>query len=92
MVPKDNKVKYGLWEDGKRIEWFNETQVQAINNMQMNYTTFFHQTDSERMVEPGASFSKPANFDERLAEVTRRIDELNLRGGVTPGATPMPSN
>ena len=25
--PKENKMKYGLWEDGKRIEWFNEEQV-----------------------------------------------------------------
>jgi hypothetical protein len=25
LVPKDGKVKFGLWEDGKRIEWFNET-------------------------------------------------------------------
>lgn len=24
LVPKDSRVKYGLWEDGKRIEWFNE--------------------------------------------------------------------
>jgi len=24
IVPKDEKVKYGLWEDGKRIEWFSE--------------------------------------------------------------------
>ncbi len=38
LVPKDGKVKFGLWEDGKRIEWFNEGQVQAINNMQLDYT------------------------------------------------------
>ena len=93
-MPKDNKVKYGLWEDGKRIEWFNETQVQAINNGQMNYTTFFHQTDSERMVEPNAHFYKPISFEERLAEVQRRIEELTLRArqnnagsmGMTAGA------
>lgn len=32
MVPKDHKVKYGVWEDGKRIEWFNESEVAAINS------------------------------------------------------------
>jgi len=68
-VPKENKLKYGLWEDGKRIEWFNETQVQAINNGQMNYTTFFHQAESERMVEPGARFYKPGEFEGTLLEV-----------------------
>jgi hypothetical protein len=24
LVPKEGKKKYGLWEDGKRIEWFSE--------------------------------------------------------------------
>ena len=78
-MPKDNKMKFGLWEDGKRIEWFNETQVQAINNLQLNYTTFFHQTESEKMVEPDATFRKPKLFDEKLSEVARRIEELNVR-------------
>jgi hypothetical protein len=72
-VPKDNKVKYGLWEDGKRIEWFNETHVQAINNESLEYSSFFHQTDSERMVDSGAGFRKPMHFEERLGEVKRRI-------------------
>ena len=78
-VPKDGKKKFGLWEDGKRIEWFNETQVGAINNLQLNYTTFFHQTDSERMVEGDATFKKPRGFDDALAVVSRRIEELNIR-------------
>lgn len=51
----------------------------------MNYTTFFHQTDSERMVEPNARFYKPFNFEERLAEVQRRIEELNLRARQSNG-------
>jgi hypothetical protein len=31
LIPKEGKVKYGLWEDGKRIEWFNEPDVNSIN-------------------------------------------------------------
>ena len=31
FVPKEGKVKYGLWEDGKRIEWFNEEDIADIN-------------------------------------------------------------
>lgn len=38
LVPKDGKVKFGFWEDGKRIEWFNESQVSAINSLQLDYT------------------------------------------------------
>lgn len=82
-------MKYGLWEDGKRIEWFLETQVQAINNGQMNYCSFFHQTDSEQMVETNARFFKPLNFEERLAEVQRRIEELSLRARQNNGAVAM---
>jgi len=92
VVPKDNKVKFGLWEDGKRIEWFNETQVQAINNLQLNYTTFFHQTESETMVEPDATFKKPKGFDDRLGEVGRRIEELNMRAKSISNSTGWPNN
>lgn len=78
-MPKDEKIKSGLWEDGKRIEWFNETQVSAINSNQLDYSSFFHQTDSERMVEPHAKFRKPNFFDERLSDVKRKIAKLNVK-------------
>jgi hypothetical protein len=35
-------VKYGLWEDGKRIEWFNEAEVTALNQHKLDYSTYFH--------------------------------------------------
>ena len=56
----------------------------------MNYTTFFHQTDSERMVEQYSSFQKPEGFDDRLGEVEKRIAELNNRRQqrVTPAFDP----
>ena len=59
--------------------------------MQMSYETFFHQTDSEKMVEPDACFNKPSNFEDRLSEVSRRIEELNLRqrNTQTPMGPPM---
>jgi len=46
------------------------------------------------MVEPDAIFYKPNGFDDRLGEVQRRIEELNLRGrnNATPNGVPqMPS-
>jgi hypothetical protein len=88
VVPKDNKVKFGLWEDGKRIQWFTETQVQAINNGQMNYTSFFHQQGSGGMVVQNATFVKPKNFNDRLADVTRRIESLNMRARNPSMGTP----
>ena len=78
-VPKDEKVKYGLWEDGKRTEWFNEEQVQQINNFELDFGTFFSQRESATMIDGGATFNKPSNFDDRLNEVKRRIAQLNLQ-------------
>jgi hypothetical protein len=43
-------VKFGLWEDGKRIEWFTEEQVDQINNNKMDYGTFFSLSNSDNMV------------------------------------------
>jgi hypothetical protein len=30
--------KYGLWEDGKRIEWFDNDTALAIMNGQLDFT------------------------------------------------------
>lgn len=63
----------------------------------MSYTSFFHQQDSGNMVIPNATFKKPKNFDDRLADVTRRIEALNMRArnpsmGATPGGYQQQSN
>jgi hypothetical protein len=49
-VPKDGKEKFGLWEDGKRIEWFSEEQVNQINSNRMDYSTLFSLSNSDNMV------------------------------------------
>ena len=81
VVPKDDKIKFGLWEDGKRIEWFTEDQVQRINNFSEDYTKFFNQSDSAQMVDSHACFRKPSNFDSQLAVVKKRNEELAIRAG-----------
>lgn len=78
-MPKDNKTKHGLWEDGKRIEWFDSIQVTAINNFQLNYTTFFHQDESDTMVDPNSTFNKPKGFENKLVEVKKRIAALQFK-------------
>ncbi len=46
-VPREDKVKYGLWEDGKRIEWFDDKNVTLINSKELDYTSYFKQQGSE---------------------------------------------
>lgn len=78
-MPKDEKIKFGLWEDGKRIEWFDQQQVQAIN-MGEDYTHFFHNTESETMIERDACFRKPYYFDDKLSEVKKKIAQRAAKG------------
>jgi MORN repeat len=33
--------KCGLWEDGKRIEWFDQPTAQAILSGQIDFTQYF---------------------------------------------------
>ena len=45
-MPKDKNAMYGLWEKGKRIEWFTEGQKNSINGNFLDYGTFFMQNES----------------------------------------------
>ena len=59
----------------------------------MSYISFFHMVDSSANVVENAMFKKPTNFDDRLAEVTKRIEELNMKakgGSFTPGTFAAP--
>ncbi len=37
IVPADGRERYGLWEDGKRIEWFDQEKVDLIMNQELDY-------------------------------------------------------
>ena len=66
-------MKFGLWEDGKRIEWFDESQVQQINKKTLDYTQYFNTGGSAEMVEPNAVFSKPIGFEDKLNDIKKKI-------------------
>jgi len=46
IVPDKNKKQKGLWENGKRIEWFTEEQIEQINNLEYDYSYHFKNVDS----------------------------------------------
>ncbi len=65
-----------MWEDGKRIEWFSEDQIQSINSKKLDafdYTMYFVHTDSKDMVEAGAIFARPPGFDYRISEIKKKM-------------------
>lgn len=38
--------RYGLWEDGKRTEWFDKYQVQDIESGRLDYRKFFRKLEN----------------------------------------------
>ena len=38
LVSTENREKFGLWEEGKRIEWFSQETQDKINSFQLDYT------------------------------------------------------
>ena len=73
LDPKKEKVKYGLWEHGKRIKWFDEQSIKLINQQTLDYTTYFAEQDSANNVRPNSIFTKPADFDARLNSVKKEL-------------------
>ena len=72
-------MKYGLWEDGKRIEWFNEDEVQSINAKRYDYTTCFNTADSHEQVEKNANFARPNGFDDKISEIKKKLAKLRAK-------------
>ena len=71
--PKKVKTKYGLWENGKRVKWFDEQTIKLISQMTYDYTTEFIEQESGKNVKPNCTFSKPTNFDEKLNKIKRQL-------------------
>jgi len=46
VIPQEKKERYGLWEDGKRVEWFDDEKIHNINNHDEDYKIYFRKEDS----------------------------------------------
>ena len=85
LVPNEDREKYGLWEDGKRIEWFEQEVVRGINERVVNYTEFFAQPESAELVQRLATFSKPKGFDKQIHAVTLELERAGQEAAVETG-------
>ncbi|CDW81907.1 UNKNOWN [Stylonychia lemnae] len=72
-VPSNNENKYGLWEDGKRIEWFDENQAMLIIKNQLDFTQKFHKQESKQYIDMKQKFTQPPGFLQRLAEIKKQF-------------------
>jgi hypothetical protein len=59
---KEDRVKHGLWEDGKRIEWFSAESQGKVNKFELDYTLLYKNEESAKCLPTDCSFSEPHNF------------------------------
>jgi len=64
-------MKYGLWEDGKRIEWIEPEQAEKIMKGQYDYRGSFKKPESAISSADffRYNFNRPTNFDHRIAQI-----------------------
>ena len=55
-----------MWEDGKRIRWFNNEELKQINQGKLDYRSFFELQKSKSDIPKNPSFEPPENFDEMV--------------------------
>ena len=62
-------IRYGLWEHGKRIKWYNEQEIEQINSGQYDYTCDLVSDEAARFCDPGQLFERPEGIDEAIYEL-----------------------
>ena len=76
-MPSEAKVKHGLWENGKRIKWFSEEEVEQIKKGELDYRSFFALASSrDKEGSSSKPFQAPDDFHDRLEAVESRLNNL----------------
>lgn len=73
----EQELKYGLWEDGKRIEWFDRETADNIVKGKVDFRQYFRRTESAAWVPETRSFGKPLNFDRNMSEMKKKFNITN---------------
>ena len=66
-------MKYGLWENGKRVKWFDEQSIKLINQRTFDYTTSFTEEESANHVRANSTFLKPEDLDFHINKIKREL-------------------
>ena len=59
-------IKYGLWENGKRVKWFDEHAIILINQMRFDFSVDFKEAQSAKALKPNCTFDRPSKFNEEM--------------------------
>ena len=65
-----------MWENGKRVRWFEQDEIDAIEETQDSSTfqEHFANPGSANLIPKRCSFAKPAEWDEEIAKVRQKLD------------------
>jgi hypothetical protein len=69
------KTKFGLWEDGKRIEWFSDEMKDSILGNREDYRVHFVKDESSGLVPKVARFERPPGFDRDIKRVSEDLQK-----------------
>ena len=74
IVAEKNSKKHGLWENGKRVTWFDEPTIVLINQGRYDVRSHFKDEKSAAALKPNESFKKPDYYDDAMLRVRRMLN------------------
>lgn len=66
--PVDNKTRYGIWELGKVVKWF-DTVPNDLTAESIDFSKYFKNAESASLLPDKCKFSKPSDFDQRIQDL-----------------------
>lgn len=68
-------TKFGLWENGKRIVWFTEEQIEQVRNGTFDYTVNYENPNTKAEISKTLKFDPPSNFESNLLLIRTAFPE-----------------
>ena len=78
-VATENREKHGLWEDGKRVEWFSPETQALINQNKYNWAQHFKTDESKASAVLTHSYLEPQDFYVKMNNLNLQLTELRKR-------------
>jgi hypothetical protein len=67
-------LKFGLWENGKRVRWYDDKQQKDITAGTFDYRKDFSEPASAKAQPSLVTFKRPAEFDKKIKEIKVRLN------------------
>lgn len=72
--PVKKSLRYGLWENGKRVKWYDSQQQKDIEEKKLDYRKDFTEEVSGNAFPKLVTFSKPPEYDRKIQEIKLKLN------------------